>query len=299
MPSRQPRRREIEQTGIVLIDQPAALLGRAPVLSGNDDRRAGARGRAFDDRERFARLRGNDSRHVALEDPGLLIRDLCDAVAEIIGVIERDRRHDRGKRCIDHVGRVEPPAEPDFEQHHVGGVACEQQEPGGGRDLEHRDRLPRIGPLAFLEHGGELVIRYQCALAGLAETEALVEPDEMRRGIDMHAQARRLKDRAHEGDGRTLAVGAGDMDDRRQLAFRMTDRGQEPPHAIEREVDQLGMQREEPRDDGIDGRHARGVYRNHPNTRMTLTRWSARSGRRFAAVWRRPAAVPARRQAPW
>jgi hypothetical protein len=43
------------------------------------------------------------------------------------------------------------------------------------------------------------------------------------------------------------------MDHRRQLAFRMPDRGQQPPHPIEREIDQLGMQRQEPRDDGING----------------------------------------------
>ncbi len=71
----------------------------------------------------------------------------------------------------------------------------------------------------------------------------------------MHAQPGRFEDRAHERDGRALAVGAGDMDDRRKIAFRMPDRREQPPNAIEREVDQLGMQRQEPRDDGIDGRH--------------------------------------------
>ncbi len=36
---------------------------------------------------------------------------------------------------------------------------------------------------------------------------------------------------------------------------RMTERGQNAPHPIERQIDQLGMQRSQPRDDGIDRRH--------------------------------------------
>ena len=98
----------------------------------------------------------------------------------------------------------------------------------------------------------EFAVVDQVALARRAEPEALVEAHQMRRGVDVHAQAGRFQDRAHERDGRALAVGAGDMDDRRQLALGMVERGQNPPHAIERQIDQLGMQRGEPRDDGID-----------------------------------------------
>ena len=43
----------------------------------------------------------------------------------------------------------------------------------------------------------------------------------------MHALAGGFQDRAQEGDGRALAVGAGDMDDRRQLALGMIERGQQ------------------------------------------------------------------------
>src|SRR5262249_27649193 len=54
-----------------------------------------------------------------------------------------------------------------------------------------------------------------------AEPKALVEAHEMRRGIDVHAHARRLQDRAHERDGRALAVGAADVDRRRQPPLGM------------------------------------------------------------------------------
>ena len=75
----------------------------------------------------------------------------------------------------------------------------------------------------------------------------------------MDARARSLEHRAHERDGGTLAVGAGDVDDGRQPALRMAKLLQQSPDAIEREVDQLGMQRQEPRNDRVDFVHGRGA----------------------------------------
>ena len=64
----------------------------------------------------------------------------------------------------------------------------------------------------------------------------------------MHALARGLEDRAHERDGRALAVGAGDVDDRRQPPLRMAERGEQPLDAAERQIDALGMQRQQARE---------------------------------------------------
>src|SRR5262245_63650605 len=175
----------------------------------------------------------------------------------------------------------------------------EQEEARSGRDLEHGDRSGGIGTLAFLEHGGEFLVRHQYALARPAQPEPLVEAHEMRRGINMHAQARRFEDRADERDGRALSIGPGDMNHRRQLAFRMPDRGQQPPHAIERKIDQLGVQREQPLDDGIDGWHWRRLYRNHSSARATLTRWAAPRSHGLGAGSRPARATPAPRRAPW
>ena len=55
--------------------------------------------------------------------------------------------------------------------------------------------------------------------AGDADT--LVEADQMRGGVDMYAQSGRFADRAQEGACAALAVGAGDVDDRRQAFFGM------------------------------------------------------------------------------
>jgi len=42
------------------------------------------------------------------------------------------------------------------------------------------------------------------------------------------------------------------MDDRRQALLRVAQRLENTPHALEGEIDALGMQLQEPRDDGID-----------------------------------------------
>ena len=91
MPAVELRRRQIEQAVVVLIDQPAALFGRGPVLAGNRQRRAHARRLPLDDGERLARLVGDDRRHVALENAGLLGGDLLQRIAEKFAMIERQR----------------------------------------------------------------------------------------------------------------------------------------------------------------------------------------------------------------
>ena len=66
---------------------------------------------------------------------------------------------------LDHVGGIEPAAEPDFEQQHVGGMPREQQKRRRRLDLEHGDRRVAIGALAFVERVGKLVVADQLAAA--------------------------------------------------------------------------------------------------------------------------------------
>ena len=73
----------------------------------------------------------------------------------------------------------------------------------------------------------------------------------------MHAFAGGFENRACKCDGRTFAVGAGDVDDRRQMPFRMAERRQQALDAIERQVDALGMQRQQTRMDGANRGSAR------------------------------------------
>ncbi len=76
-----------------------------------------------------------------------------------------------------------------------------------------------------------------------AEPDALVEPHEMRRGVDVHGQACRFEHSAHEGDRGALAVGSGDMDDGGSRGGARHG-GEKTLQSSERQVDQLGMQRE-------------------------------------------------------
>src|SRR3954453_16504303 len=59
------------------------------------------------------------------------------------------------------------------------------------------------------------------------------------------------------------------MNDRRHVSFGVAERLKDAPHAIERKVDQLGVETKQPCNDGIDGIHARD------QARAGTGRWSA------------------------
>jgi hypothetical protein len=255
----QLRQGQIEQAVVVLIDQPATLLVHVPVLTAHPKRRTDLRRRALDHVQRRLGLRRNRSRHPALENRGLLGGDLLDGVAEKFEMIHRHRRDRAGDRRVDDVGRIEPAAEADLQQQHIGRMPREKKKRCGGLDLEHRDGRRTVGALAFQQHIGQRLVAHQLAAARRTETKALVEAHQVRRGVDVDGFARGLQHRAHEGHRRALAVGARDVNDRRKTAFRMPERIENPPHPVERQVDPLGMQRQQTLDDGLIGAHARGA----------------------------------------
>jgi hypothetical protein len=138
-------------------------------------------------------------------------------------VINRNARDDGGDRIVHNVCRIEPSAETHLQQQHVGGVSCEQQKTGGGRDFKDGDGCTSIGAFAFFHRGRQFLIRNQRAFAASADPETLVEPDQMRRSVDMNAFACRFEDRAQESDRGAFAVCPGNMDDRWQLLFGMIE----------------------------------------------------------------------------
>jgi hypothetical protein len=120
VPPGEARQGQIEQAVAILIDQAAAILMDVEILRADQDARgADALGRGFQHRRRLRLLRRDHGRRAALEDAGLLACDLGDGVAEIFGMVERDRRHHRAGGMGDDIGRVEATAEPDFEQHDI------------------------------------------------------------------------------------------------------------------------------------------------------------------------------------
>ena len=82
-------------------------------------------------------------------------------VAEEFHVVHADRREHARKRRLDHIGGIEPAAEADFEQQHVGRMLCEQQEAPRRSCFEKGQRLAGIGALALFERGQQLVVADQ------------------------------------------------------------------------------------------------------------------------------------------
>ena len=94
----------------------------------------------------------------------------------------------------------------------------------------------------MFQRRAQFVIADQRAAARAAEAKAFVDPHQVGRGIDVDAQVGGFQNRAQIRDGRTLAIGAGDVNHRRQLAFGMIDQLQQPLHPLEIEIDTPRMQ---------------------------------------------------------
>src|SRR3546814_9324156 len=118
-------------------------------------------------------------------DAGLLEGNLLERVAEVLQMIHRYRRNRGGERPVDHVGGVEPTAEPDLQHQRVGRHPRARQQCRGGGDLEQGDRHVAVARLALLQHRREG--RVAALLPG--QHDALVAADEMRRGGDVHPVA--------------------------------------------------------------------------------------------------------------
>ena len=77
---------------------------------------------------------------------------------------------------------------------------------------------------------------------GAGELDAFVEAHEMRRRIDVHARTRSLQHGLEVGRDRSLAVGAGDVHDRRQALVRIAELGEQALDPPQRQVNQQRMQ---------------------------------------------------------
>ena len=67
------------------------------------------------------------------------------------------------------------------------------------------------------------------------EADAFVEADEVRAGVAVDAAPLRFEDGAEIGAGRSLAVGAGDVEGARKLVLRVAEAGAEFGDAFEAE----------------------------------------------------------------
>ncbi len=161
-------------------------------------------------------------------------------------MIERNRR-DAGGNRINHIGRVKTAAQPHFQHHGIGAMARKGKKGRGGGDFEKGNWRTAIGEFAFLQRRGQLLFGNQPP----GNPDPLMEMNQMRRGINVHAVSGTLQHRAQESADRTFSVGARDMDDRRNVAFRMAQDAEQPLHPVEHQIDPLRVQIKQPFQDGI------------------------------------------------
>ena len=215
---------------------------RLATASGGADRL----GAGLDLGERLGRLPADDAGDAALQDAGLLARRSrrgCRRGSRWWSSDTGVTTVSRG-RSTTLVASSRPPR-PTSSRHQSAGVSAMARKAAAVVISKKVIGARAVRGLAALEQRGERVLVDQAA----GEADALVEAGEVRRGVDVDAGAAGLEAGAQRGDDRALAVGAGDVDDRRQPALGMAERGEEPLDAAEREVDDLGVQRRQPVED--------------------------------------------------
>ena len=171
--------------------------------------------------------------------------------AEILLVIIVNGGDDGERRLGNDIGCIEPAAEAHFKNEIVGRGSREGEKRRRRGDFEKGDGRVAIGGFAFLQQGRQLLLGDGFA----GHINALVKFHEVGRGIAMNLEARLLENGPDIGNGGALAVGSGHVNDRRQVFFRISQQRQNPLHALKAEINDLGMQGEQPVQYGITARH--------------------------------------------
>ena len=133
-------------------------------------------------------MRADDHGHAALDDTSFFQGDFAQSLAQILLMVDRHGRDDRQRRVIHHIGRIQPPTQAHFQQGVIGRGAGKGQQSGTGGDFKKRDLTRAVLLHAFVQkvrEGG-----FQDDLS--CQSNALVKPCQMGRGIGMNAGPTRL-----------------------------------------------------------------------------------------------------------
>ena len=239
--------RKLQGLGAVRPDDAATVRGDRPFLAEARHRRADFPGTVGQHRRRHRCLGPHHHADAGLENSRLLAGDQLDRIAQELDMVPGDRSDHGEQRPRQHVGRIQPAAKPAFDQGDVAGRLREGEEGAGGGHLEEGDGIVAVGRLALFQQGNQGLI----ADRSVGGVDALVEADEMRRGVGVDPVARGFEHGPKMGDDRTLAVGAGDMHRRRHAPFRMVEGGQQTFDPSKGQVDLLGMKGRQAADDVV------------------------------------------------
>ena len=148
-------------------------------------------------------------------------------------MIHRDGRDYAKRRRFDDVRRVEPTSEADLQQQRIRFRSGKSEQRGACGDLEQRDRLIPVDGFAFAEHVHESA--FFDKLAG--KTDAFVELRQMGRDICVHPLSIGLQPRPSHCQRGSLAVRAGEVNDRRKLPFGMPEIREQPSRTPQGQID--------------------------------------------------------------
>ena len=173
-------------------------------------------------------------RDAALQNPGLLGGDGFDGVAQEDLVIHVDGR-DHGEHRLDYIGRVQPPAQADFDHRRLDAQLAKQPERHGGDGLKvagMRVEIERPGGLMdHIERPRKLRLRHRDAV----DLNTLGGFDQVGRGEQPGADARRPQARGDHGAGGTFAVGPGHVDHAVRL-LRIAQGGENRADAVQAQL---------------------------------------------------------------
>ena len=211
---------------------------RGPIAVPQQHRRPNSGGVRQDHPTHFRFLRAYGDRHARLQDTGLLGRNGFQGIAEQFAVVERYRGDGAGGRPLDHVGGIAASTQAHFEHAQFCGRPRKQVDRRGRDELEGGDRRACVDLLYPFERFRQPLIVDQST----ADSDTLVVPHEVRRGIKVHPPSGCFRHGTDERARAALTVGAGYVDHRRQPALGVVELGQQGADPVEAEIDQLGMQ---------------------------------------------------------
>ena len=167
-------------------------------------------------------------------------------------VVQPQRRDPAGGEHLwpQHIGRIEAAAEADLDHAGVSGHAREGEERGGDGHFEEAGVEVVRFIQHFFEQRCELRIIDQCS----RDPDALVIAHQVRTGGDVDPLAIRLQHRAQEGAGRSLAVGARDVEHWRQTVLRVAQPGQQSADRPQSQAAIWHRERGQPVELGLHGR---------------------------------------------
>ena len=144
------------------------------------------------------------------DDAGLLLRNQCPGIPQLGGVLQADVGNYRRLRGWNHIGGVQPSAQPHLKHYNVALRFQEIEHPHSGHQLKLGGRV-----LHPLPGGNHLFSNAaQCLVGnGLAvHLEPLMESPQVGRGGQPGFQPRRSQNRGNHGCGGALAVCPGNVD---------------------------------------------------------------------------------------